>query len=180
MALDAADLGVVQALLEEVIINPTIEPPELTQGWGNTLGGHKQNIVCIRAQEKGSVTLQETYPDLPVSECPGVSGGSMGQWWPTAGSGALSMGVHTGDLLKEVDIIFINSTIVWSQVKQQGGNIVHPSTENCIKGLQSMALSIRTRHSFPHNQSLPSQSFHKLLILVHQRAGRMKTTITEN
>ena len=31
--LGAADLGMVQALLEEVAINPTIELPELTQGW---------------------------------------------------------------------------------------------------------------------------------------------------
>ena len=29
-------------------------------------------------------------------------------------------------------------------------------------------------------QSLPSGSFHKLLILIHQRVDRMKTTITEN
>ena len=34
--------------------------------------------------------------------------------------------------------------------------------------------------SFPHGQSLPSGSFHKPLILLHQRADRMKTTITEN
>ena len=32
-----------------------------------TLGGHKQNLVCTRGQEKGSVTLQETESDLPVS-----------------------------------------------------------------------------------------------------------------
>ena len=31
-----------------------------------TLGGHKQNLVQIRTQEKGAVTLQETNPDLPV------------------------------------------------------------------------------------------------------------------
>ena len=31
------------------------------------LGGHKQNLVCIRTQEKGAVTPQETDPDLPVS-----------------------------------------------------------------------------------------------------------------
>ena len=36
-ALCAADLGTAQALLEEVAINPTIEPPELTQDWGNRL-----------------------------------------------------------------------------------------------------------------------------------------------
>ena len=32
-----------------------------------TLGGHKQNLVCTRTQEKGEVTPQETDPDLPVS-----------------------------------------------------------------------------------------------------------------
>ena len=34
--------------------------------------------------------------------------------------------------------------------------------------------------SFPHSQSIPSGSFHKPLILIHQRADRMKTTVTEN
>ena len=32
-----------------------------------TLGGHKQNLVCTRTQEKAAVTPQETEPDLPVS-----------------------------------------------------------------------------------------------------------------
>ena len=32
-----------------------------------TLGGHKQNLVCTRTQEKGAVTPQETDPDLSVS-----------------------------------------------------------------------------------------------------------------
>ena len=39
---------------------------------------------------------------------------------------------------------------------------------------------IKTRPSLPLSQSLPSGSFQKLLILLHQRADRMKTTITEN
>ena len=30
------------------------------------------------------------------------------------------------DLLKEVTIFFISATIVWSQVKQQGGNTALP------------------------------------------------------
>ena len=41
-------------------------------------------------------------------------------------SGALSVAVHAQDLSKEVTIIFITSTIVWSQVKQQEGNIAPP------------------------------------------------------
>ena len=32
-----------------------------------TLGGHKQNLVSTRTQEKGAVTTQETDPDLPMS-----------------------------------------------------------------------------------------------------------------
>ena len=46
----------------------------------------------------------------------------MGQQCLAAGSGAMSEAVHAQDLLKEVAIIFITSTIVWPQVKQQGGN----------------------------------------------------------
>ena len=44
----------------------------------------------------------------------------------------------------------------------------------------SMAPPIRTRPSFPLSQTLPSGSFHMPLILLHQRADRLKTTITEN
>ena len=54
------------ALLEEVAIKPTIEPLELTQG-KQALGGHKQNLVSTRTQEKGAVTPQEADPDLPMS-----------------------------------------------------------------------------------------------------------------
>ena len=50
-----------------------------------TLGGHKQNIVCIRTQEKGAVTPQETDPDLPMSVQESwveawVNGGLMQGW----------------------------------------------------------------------------------------------------
>ena len=38
----------------------------------------------------------------------------------------------------------------------------------------------KTTPIFLLRQSLPSGSFHKPLILLHQRADRMKTTITEN
>ena len=40
----------------------------------------------------------------------------MGQPWPAA-LGALSVAMRAWDLLKEVAIIFITSTIVWPQVK---------------------------------------------------------------
>ena len=40
--------------------------------------------------------------------------------------------------------------------------------------------SVTGRPSFPLSQSLPSGSFHKPLILLHQRADRLKITVTEN
>ena len=45
----------------------------------------------------------------------------MGRWWPASGSEALSAALHAWDLLKEVAIIFITSTIVWIQGKQEIG-----------------------------------------------------------
>ena len=66
-----------------------------------------------------------------------VSGGLL-QGWGTECSRA-----HRG-LLKEVAIIFITSTIVWPQVNNREGTQPHPSTENWIKHLLSMALPIIT------------------------------------
>ena len=85
-----------------------------------TLGGHKQNLVCTRTQEKGAVTPQETDPDFigSVQESPA---GGMGQRWPAAGLGALSLAVHAWDLLKEVAIFFITSTKVWPPVNNREG-----------------------------------------------------------
>ena len=64
--LGAAGLGMAQALLEEVPINSTTEPPELTQD-GETDAWGSQNLVSTRTWEKGALTPQETDPDLPVS-----------------------------------------------------------------------------------------------------------------
>ena len=48
-----------------------LTPPQSCQnlhGSGKqTLGGHKQKLVCTRTQEKGAVTPKETDPDLPGS-----------------------------------------------------------------------------------------------------------------
>ena len=165
--------------MEEIAINPTIEPPELTQDWEIDSWRAQQKLVCTRTQEKGAVTPEETESDLPRSVH--VSSRGVGQWWLAAGLGVLSVAVHACDLLKEVAIIFITSTIVWPQVNSREGTQPHPLTENWIKDLLSMALPIRTRPSFPLSQSLPSGSFHKAsLIFLHKRTDRLKTTVAEN
>ena len=81
---------------------------------------HRQNLARTRTPEKGAGTPQGTDPDLPVSVQ--ESGRGVGQQWPVAGLGALSAAVCAWDLLEEVTIFFITSTIVLCQVKQQGGN----------------------------------------------------------
>ena len=110
-ALGTADLGMALALLVEVTIKPTKELPELTQDWEQTLGGHKENLVHQGPGERSSDPTRD-WPRL-ARECPGVSSGGMGQWWPAAGLGALSVAVCAQDILKEVAIIFITSTMVW-------------------------------------------------------------------
>ena len=50
----------------------------------------------------------------------------MGRWQSAAGLGALNAAGHTWGLLKEAAMIFITSTIVSPQVKQQGGNTASP------------------------------------------------------
>ena len=67
--------------------------------------------MCIRTQEKGAVTQQETDPDLPgcVQESPveaWVTGGLLQGW------GHWVYQLHAWDHLKEVTIIFIISTMI--------------------------------------------------------------------
>ena len=54
----------------------------------------------------------------------------------------------------------------------------HPSTENYIKDLLSIATH-QNNTQFPSQSISPSGSFHKPLILIHQRPDRRKTTITD-
>ena len=69
-------------------------------------------------QEPGEKRSDPTKDWLRLAcECPGVFRGGVGQQWPAAGLGVVSVTVHAQDLLKELTIIFITSTIVWSQVK---------------------------------------------------------------
>ena len=103
----------------------------------------------------------------------------MGWQWPATELGALSAAVCPWKLLKEIAIIFITCTIVWSQVKQQERDTAWPSTENWSKDLLSTAPPIRTRPSFPHSQSLPSESFCKLLILSFKKPQSEKTNQTD-
>ena len=86
--------------------------------------------------------------------------------------------MHAWDLLKTVAIVYITSTIIWPQVNNRERTQLYPSTKNWIEDLLSMAPPIRTRPRFPLSHSLPSGNFHKPLILLHQRADRLKSQQT--
>ena len=54
--------------MEVVTINPTIEPPELTQNWGNRLLEGRNKTLCAPGPRgKEQWPPQETDPDLPES-----------------------------------------------------------------------------------------------------------------
>ena len=97
-----------------------------------------------KTQEKGAVAPQETDPDLPVSVQESlveawVSGGLLwgrGHWvWQ--------------DLLKEVTIFFITSTIVWPQVKQQGGNTALPINRKLDERFTEHGTAHQNKTQFP-------------------------------
>ena len=123
-----------------------------------------------RTQEKGAVAPPETDPDLPMSvqEAPAEA-------W--TGSGLLQgrghcvgQCVHWAFRRRSPS----SSPLFGLRPSNREGTQPRPSTENWIKDLLNMAPHIRTRPSFPLSQFLPSGSFHKPLILIHQRAGRTK------
>ena len=62
----------------------------------------------------------------------------------------------------------------------QGSLLQHHSSKASILQHSAFFIVQLSRPSFPLSQSIPSGSFHKPLILLHQRANRLKATITEN
>ena len=55
-ALGTADLGMAQALLEEIAINPTIKSHQNLHRTGETDSWRAQTKLCTGTQEKGAVT----------------------------------------------------------------------------------------------------------------------------
>ena len=88
----------------------------------------------------------------------------MGREWPAAGSGALSVAVHAWDLLKEVTIISITSTIVWPQVN----NILKEISPEC--SLEGLMLKLKLQYFGYLMQR--TDSFEKTLMLGKIESGR--------
>ena len=146
---------------------------EFPQDQGNRDSPRAQtNLVCTRTQGKGAVTPRETEPDVQIVACLRIRG-----------TGSSSPGRHKSSgrrLPLALPERLQTPGLGHLRPNYREGAQPHPSAENWIKDLLRMALPTRASPSFPHSQSLPSGSLHKPLILIHQRADRMKTTITEN
>ena len=151
---------------------------ELTQDWGTRLLEGRNKTLCPpgpgRKEQGPHKGLTQTCPWVSL----GVPVGGVGHQCADAGLGALSAAVPAWDPWKEVAIIFITSTLVLSQVKQQGGKQPCPSTENWIKPLLGMVPPIRTRPSFPTVSLSQQEASLSLLSLSVKGACRMKTSVT--
>ena len=120
------------------------------------------------------MTPQETNPDLPVS----VQEPAAEAW--VSGDLVQGLGVLHVAVLKEVTIIFITSTRVWHQGKQQRGYTAPPINRKLDSRFTEHGHTLQNKTQFPPQLISPIRTFHKLLILLHQREDRMKITITEN
>ena len=133
---------------------------ELTQDWGNRLMEHTNKILWAlghrRNEERSHKRLSQTCLEV-----------SRSLWWRRGPSWEVR---HAG-ISPPGGAFSISPTTVWPNYRE--GTQPYSLAENWIKGLLNMA-------SFSLSQSLPSGSFHKPLILLHQRADRLKTIITEN
>ena len=144
---------------------------------GETDSWRAQTKPCVH-QDPGERSSDPTRHWARLAyECPGVSSRGVGWQWPAVGLGALNTTVLAQVLLKE---FAITPTIVWPQARLQGGNTAPPINRKLDERCTECVPAHQNRPRFPHSQSLPSGSFHKPLILIRQRADRMKTTITEN
>ena len=95
-------------------INPTIEPPELTQDWEmNAWRAQTEPCVPGRRRKDQWSHKRLTQTCLWVSRSLWRRRGSS---VPCCRAGGTECSVQAWDLLKEVTIIFIISTIVWPQV----------------------------------------------------------------
>ena len=99
--------------------------------------------------------------------------------WSAAGLGALSEAAHVQDLLKEIPFSSLPPPEFDLRSNNREGTRPCPSIENWIKVFTEHGPTHQNKNQFPP-QSLPTGSFHQPLILLLQRADRMKATITDN
>ena len=129
--------------------------------------------MCTRTQEKGAVTPQEIDPDLPVSVQKSLTEAwVVGSYCSVGGTVCSStcVGPFEGGCRY---LHYLHHSLASGQTTEREHSPAHQQKIG-LKRLLSMALLIRTRPSFPYSQSLPAGSFHKPLILLHQRGDRMK------
>ena len=90
---------------------------------------------------------------------------------------ALNAAVRAWDLLKEVTIIFITSSIVGLRSNNREETQPCPLTENWTKDLLSKALHIRKRPSFPLSQFSSVQLLSRVQLFVTPWTGACQASL---
>ena len=172
--LGAADLAVAYALLEEVAINPTIELPDLTQDRGNRLLEGTNKTLCMPGSRRKEQWPQEADPDLPVSVQE-----SLAEAW--VGRGLLQGRGHTACLGPlEGGRHYLHHLHGSLASGQTTGREHSPAHQQKIGFKIYWAWAHQNKIQFPPQSVSPIRKLPKPFILIHQRADRLKTTITEN
>ena len=144
----------------------------------------QQNSVCTRTQEKGAVTSQETESDLPVNVLESLeeawvdSGLLWGQrhwlqqsWEPCcAGIGPFAGGHHYCHYPYHS----------LASGKLQGSKTAPPLSRNLDYRFTEHCLTHQSKTQLSPQPVPPSRKLPKPLILIHEKADRMKTTVAEN
>ena len=152
---------------------------KLPQDWGNWLLEGTNKTVCTPGPRR-----KEQWPCKRLSQsCLWVSRslqqrrGSTVVCHEVKGTEYNSPGISTFEGDCQLPLLLL---LFGLRPNYRKGTQPHLSTEKWFKDLLIMVPPTRARTRFPHKQFLSSGSFHKPLILIHQRAGRLETTIIGN
>ena len=146
-----------QASLAQSLMGTLLLSPEswCTQGFSV----HSKSLFL---QSYGSPVIKSHWP---------LKSNSLGVLTPFARSSGWQ--IWALELLQQCENFFGIIVLQFVGHLLGGSNVWLMSTSS--KGIDATHLC-----TSPHSQSLPSGSFHKPLIIIHQRGDRMKTTITVN
>ena len=165
--------------LEGGAINPTIEPPELTQDWGNRLLEGTDKTLCTPRPRR-----KKQWPHKRLTQTCSLVFRSL--WWRHGSVVACCRagGIDCGSACRgpfeggHHYLLYLHHSLVPGHNRE--GTQPRPSTENWMKDLLSMALPIRTWPSCPYSQSLPSGNFYKPLILIPQNESHFNYNFISN
>ena len=168
------------------VLNPRLSSLGIRQkNWDSTGNEGQRDLIIGLLEDQGKQTpvLEGTKPPkLPASV-----GGPPVEMWVGKGSPQgckhwmVTLGVNPLGARHQPyhRVCMPQGWVASGQTTTMQGVQPYQSAANCIKALLSKVLPTRAKPSFPHHQSLSSGSLHKSLSLIHQKAVRRRSTVSQ-